>query len=389
MKVKFFDLERQYLEIQEELEEAVLRVLRSRNYILGEETEKLEAELAEYCGTKYAVGVSSGSDALLASLMVLGIGEGDEVVTTDYSFFATAGSIARTGAKIKLADADPISYNIDPNQIEDLIGPKTKAIIPVHLYGQCADMDPIKEIADRRGLFVIEDAAQAIGAEYKNGAKAGSFGVAGCFSFYPTKNLGGLGDGGLITTNDKDLYEKLKIARNHGMRPKYEHKFIGGNFRLDAIQAAGLRVKFKNLERWNEKRRKNAELYDKLFIESGLASDSETNGDKDAKAALPKALYKDSGVKNYHIYHQYALKVKQRDELRKFLSENGIGTEIYYPIPFHRQECFKDLGYKASDFPVSNELAAATLALPIYPELKREEIELVVEKIEEFYRNSD
>ncbi|MBK8982222.1 MAG: DegT/DnrJ/EryC1/StrS family aminotransferase [Ignavibacteria bacterium] len=385
MKVPLLDLKAQYKTIKEDIDKALIGVAESQGCILGPGVEKLESDLAKYTDCKYAVGVSSGTDALLVALMAIGIKPGDEVIIPTYSFFATAGVVSRLNAKPVFADSDPVSFNIDPSKLKALINKNTKAIIPVHLYGQCADMDPIMEIANENGLMVIEDAAQAIGSQYKDGRKAGSIGHIGCFSFYPSKNLGCFGDGGLVTTNDESLYETLKIMRVHGGKPKYYHKVIGGNFRLDAIQAAVLNVKFPHLDSWTAKRQENAELYTKFFNENGLAeTEGKLDYDDKNKVLLPEPVYKKDNLKYYHIYNQYVIRVQNRDELRKNLTENEIGTEIYYPVPFHLQECFADLGYKKGDFPVSEWCAADSIALPIYPELTNEQIEFTVKTISNF-----
>jgi dTDP-4-amino-4,6-dideoxygalactose transaminase len=285
------------------------------------------------------------------------------------------------------ADCDPVTMNIDPDDIEKRITKKTKAIIPVHLYGQSADMERIMEIAGRHDLIVIEDAAQAIGTQYKDGRMVGTIGHIGCFSFFPSKNLGCFGDGGLVTSNDDNLWDDLYIKRVHGAKPKYYHKVIGGNFRLDALQAAVLRVKLPHLDKWSEGRRKNASLYNKLFIEKGLAEETgKVNFDNNNSVLLPKAVYKESNVKNYHIYNQYIIRTEARDQLRDFLSSQKIGTEIYYPVPFHMQECFAELGYKKGDFPVSEQIADTTMALPIFPELSQEQITFVVDEIARFFK---
>lgn len=385
MKVPLLDLKLQYSAIMDEVEPALLRVARSQMLILGEEVAKLEKTLAEYCGAKHAITVSSGTDALLAALMAIDIKTGDEVIVPTYSFFATAGIVARLGAKPVFVDSDPVTFNIDPKLIEKAITKNTKCIIPVHLYGQSADMAPILEIAKAHSIPVIEDCAQAIGAQYSDGRAVGSMGLMGCYSFYPTKNLGAFGEGGLVVTSDDSLAEKLIQMRNHGMAPKYYHSFVGGNFRLDAIQAAVLNVKFPHLEAWHEGRRKNAELYNKYFVQSGLATEpGKTEFSPDNKVLLPAAVYKSSGKANYHIYNQYIIRVRHRDELRAFLGENEIGTEIYYPVPFHRQKCFEYLGSADSDFPRANSFAESSIALPIFPELTREQISFVVEKIAGF-----
>ncbi|MCZ7604158.1 MAG: DegT/DnrJ/EryC1/StrS family aminotransferase [Melioribacteraceae bacterium] len=385
MKVPLLDLKPQYNSLKKELDEALIRVAESQYFILGPEVEKMEKEFCEFLGTKHAYGVSSGTDALLLALMAIGIEPGDEVILPTYSFFATAGVVARLNAVPVLAECDPVTFNIDPNDIEKRITDKTKAIVPVHLYGQSADIDPIMAIAEKYNLFVIEDAAQAISTQYKDGRCAGTIGHIGCYSFFPSKNLGCFGDGGLVTTNDDDLAYKLKIMRVHGGDPKYYHKVIGGNFRIDALQAVVLSVKLPHLNSWSEGRRNNAKLYTKLFIEKGLAQkEGMINFNADNKILLPGAVYESDKLQNYHIYNQYVVRVQQRDELRAFLTENSIGTEIYYPIPFHLQECFSYLNYAKGDFPVSEFCADSSLALPIYPELSYEQIEFVVQKIHEF-----
>ncbi len=386
MKVPLLDLKPQYQSIKEEIDNAIMRVVKSQYFILGPEVEALEKEICDYTGAKYAVGVSSGTDALLLSLMALGIKSGDEVILPTYSFFATAGVVARLDAIPVFTDIDPVTFNIDVKEIERKITPRTKAIIPVHLYGQSAEMDEIMEIAYKRNLYVVEDGAQAIGAQYKDGRYVGTIGHIGCFSFFPSKNLGGFGDGGIITTNDEEIYHRLKIMRIHGMEPKYYHKLIGGNFRLDALQAAVLRVKLPHLDKWSEKRRLNAQLYYQLFEKTGLLDDKK-NYLKPNKIILPEAVYKNvNGLKNYHIYNQFIIRVKNRDGLLEYLKKNDIGCEIYYPVPFHRQECFAYLNAVDSDYPVSNLAAETSLALPIYPELSEEQIEYVVKKISEFYK---
>lgn len=385
MQVPLLDLKQQYQSIKKEIDEALIRVAESQYFILGPEVEKMEKSFNEYLKVKHSVGVSSGTDALLLALMAIDIKPGDEVICPTYSFFATAGVIARLHAKPVFAECDPVTFNIDPNKIEELITPTTKAIIPVHLYGQSCEMDRIMEIAKKHDLFVVEDGAQAIGVQYKDGRYVGSIGDIGCFSFFPSKNLGCFGDGGLTTTNDDYLGERLHIMRVHGGKPKYYHKVIGGNFRIDAIQSAVINVKLPHLESWSEKRRQNAAFYTQKFIEAGLAeAEGKICYDDKNKVLLPKPVYKDSGVKNYHIYNQYIIRVENRDACRQFLTDNKIATEIYYPVPFHLQECFADLGYKKGDFPVSEAAADTSIALPIYPELTREQLSFVVEKIGEF-----
>ena len=385
MKVPLLDLKPQYRSLKKELDEAVLKIAESQYFILGPEVEKMESAFCNYLNCNKTIGVSSGTDALLLALMGISVGPGDEVIVPTYSFFATAGVVSRLNATPVLVDSDPVTFNIDPAQIEKKITKKTKAIIPVHLYGQSCDMDSIMEIARLRNIKVIEDAAQAIGVQCKDGKFVGTIGDAGCYSFFPSKNLGGYGDGGLVVTNDENLGEHLYKLRNHGAHPKYYHKFIGGNFRIDAIQSAVINVKLPHLDSWSEKRRKNAALYNQLFIEAGLSEDTgKISFDNKNKVLLPKAVYKDSGVKNYHIFNQYIIRVEKRDELRKFLSENEIGNEIYYPVPFHLQECFADLGYMKGDFPNAEFAADTSIALPIYPELTEQQISFVVKKIKDF-----
>jgi len=388
MKVPLLDLTLQYQELKKELDEAVLRVSESQYFILGPEVEKMEKEFCEFLGCKYAIGVSSGTDALLLALMAIDLKPGDEVIVPTYSFFATAGVVSRLNAVPVLTDNDPVSFNIDPNEIENKITPNTRAIIPVHLYGQSADMDPIMEIAKNHNLIVIEDGAQAISSEYKDGRNAGTIGDMGCYSFFPSKNLGCYGDGGLVVTNDDKLAHMLKIKRVHGGEPKYYHRVIGGNFRLDALQAAVISVKLPHLNKWSESRRKNAERYNHLFIGAGLAEETgKTEFDENNSVLLPKAVYKDfEGLTNYHIYNQYIIRVEDRDDLRRALADNGVSTEIYYPVPFHLQDCFSDLGYHEGDFPHAENAGKSSLAIPIYPELRDEQLLYVVEKIKEFIK---
>jgi dTDP-4-amino-4,6-dideoxygalactose transaminase len=368
MSVPLLDLKAQYAAIRGEIDAAVREVFESQYFILGPKVQECEAAVAKYSSARFGCGVSSGTDALLIALMAEGIGAGDEVITTPYTFFATAGCIARVGAVPVFADIDPVTYNINPALIEKKITRKTRAVIPVHLYGQCADMDPILEIAARRKLVVIEDAAQAIGAEYK-GRRAGSMGQYGCFSFFPSKNLGGAGDGGMVVTQDEERAKKLKMLRNHGSEPKYYHSLIGGNFRLDALQAAVITVKLRHLDAWSAGRQANAARYDRLFAEAGLAAKG---------VVLPKV------VVNRHIFNQYVIRVPRRDELVKFLKDHGIGSEIYYPVPMHLQQCFAYLGLKAGDLPESERAAKETIALPIYPELTDAQAREVVDTIASF-----
>ncbi|HVO74871.1 MAG TPA: DegT/DnrJ/EryC1/StrS family aminotransferase [Ignavibacteriaceae bacterium] len=389
MHVPLLDLKPQYNSLKKELNEALLRVTESQYFILGPEVEQMEKELSAYLGCSYAIGVSSGTDALLLALMAMDIRPGDEVIVPAYSFFASAGVISRLNAIPVFIDIDPVTFNINPGEIEKKITRKTKAIIPVHLYGQSSEMDEVMRISAKYNIKVIEDAAQAIGTQYKDGKSAGAIGDAGCFSFFPSKNLGAFGDGGLITTNNEELASKMKILRVHGAEPKYYHKIIGGNFRIDAIQAAVIRVKLPHLDSWSDKRRTNAERYSKLLIDAGLSERTgEINFNDKNKVLLPKAVYKNSGLRNYHIYNQYIIRVKKRDELRKFLADNKIGTEIYYPVPFHLQECFSTLGYQKNDFPESEKAADTSVALPVFPELSKEQIGFVVEKIDEFIKKN-
>lgn len=389
MKVPLLDLKPQYQSLKKELDEAILKVAESQYFILGPEMKKMEDACAEYLGAKHAIGVSSGTDALLLALMAIDIQPGDEVIVPTYSFFATAGVVSRLNALPVLTECDPVTFNIDIEDIKRKITSKTKAIIPVHLYGQSSEMDEIMKIADDHNLYVIEDAAQAIGTQYKDGRYVGTIGHIGCFSFFPSKNLGCFGDGGLVTTNDDEIAKVLTIKRVHGGEPKYYHKVIGGNFRLDAIQAAVVSVKLPHLDSWSKKRRENAARYTELFIAAGLAEETgRVKFDSKNKVLLPKAVYEhlSSSVKNYHIYNQYIIRVEDRDGLRDYLSKNDIGTEIYYPVPFHLQECFADLGHKKGDFPISEFCANSSLALPIYPELNDDQLKFVVEKLTEFVK---
>jgi len=369
-RIPLLDLRSQFRTIEKEARAAIDRVLASQRFILGPEVEALEQEISAYVGCKFGVGVSSGSDALLIALMVLGVGPGDEVITSPYTFFATGGAISRVGARPVYVDIEPNSFNIDPNKVESAITKKTKAIIPVHLFGQGAEMKPILDAADRHGIPVIEDAAQAIGAEYQ-GRRLGSMGRIGCFSFFPSKNLGAFGDAGMVTTNDADLAEKLRIFRSHGSKPKYFHKWIGGNFRIDALQAAILRAKFAHLETWTKARQRNADRYDRLFTEAGVSE-------------FVTTPWRRPGDR--HIFNQYVLRTKRRDDLKKFLAEKGIETEIYYPLPLHLQECFAYLGYKKGACPESERAAQDTLAIPVYPEITESQQARVVETIRAFFR---
>lgn len=368
--IPLLDLKGQYASLKKEIKSAVDRVFDSQHFILGPEVEAFEREIAEYCGSRYGVGVTSGTDALITSLMALGIGPGDEVITTPFTFFATVGSILRVGAEVVFADIEPDSYNIDPKAVEAAITSRTKAIIPVHLFGQVAAMDRIMEVAKRNGLWVIEDAAQAIGAQL-NGNRAGTFGVFGCFSFFPSKNLGGFGDGGMVVTDDEQLAERLRIIRNQGAMPKYHHKIVGGNFRLDALQAAVLRVKLRHLDEWTEKRSSNAAYYSKRLHELGLAPE---------KVSTPETFC------DRHVFNQYVIRVTDRDRLKQHLQESRISTEIYYPGPLHLQECMQQGRYKIGDYPTSESACRSVLALPVYPELTREQQEHVLQSIGLFYK---
>jgi dTDP-4-amino-4,6-dideoxygalactose transaminase len=388
MNIPMLDLKAQYATIKDEINEKVLGVLASQNFILGAEVAALETELASYSGARFGIGVSSGSDALIISLMALGVSRGDAVVTTPFTFFATAGAIARLGAKTIFCDIDPTTYNLDPKSLEDILlrvskkrgGPRVKAVLPVHLYGQCADMDPIMKLAKQYGLWVLEDAAQAIGSEYpgrKGLRRAGTIGIMGTLSFYPSKNLGGYGDGGMVLTDHARLAKKLRMLRVHGGIAKYHYKILGGNFRLDALQASILRVKFRRLDDWQQRRRERADYFTRKFKESGLESCG--------LVTTPTAVYRDSGATNYHTYHQYVIRTKSRDKLQAHLKTKGVGTSIFYPLSLHQQECFADLGYKRGDFPMSERAAREVLALPIYPELTTEQQDYIVESIREFF----
>ena len=363
------DLKAQYAPLREAILAAMTRVSDSQRFVDGSEIEAFEHELAAMLDVKHAVAVSSGTDALLVVMMALGIGEGDEVITSPYSFFATAGCIARLGARPVFVDIDARTFNLDPGRLLAAVSPAAKAIMPVHLFGLVADIDPILEIADRHGLRVIEDAAQAIGARREE-RQAGSFGAAGCFSFFPSKNLGAFGDAGLVTTNDGELAHRLRILRNHGAEPKYVHKVIGGNFRMDALQAAVLRVKAPHLAAWTEGRRRNADRYRQLMTAAGL----------EAHVCLPV-----EPRECFHIYNQFVVQVADRDGLRGHLTSRGIETEVYYPVPLHLQECFEPLGYRAGTFPRAEAAARSSLALPIYGELTNEQLRYVVDAMTEFF----
>jgi dTDP-4-amino-4,6-dideoxygalactose transaminase len=373
------DLKAQYATVRDEINAALERVLESQHFILGPEVETLEKEIADYSQCQFGIGVSSGTDALLVSLMAIGIKPGDEVITSPYSFFATAGAVVRLGAEPVFADVDLDTLNLNPSLIAEKITPRTRAILPVHLAGQIAEMDPILELARQHNLYVIEDACQALGSEYK-GKRAGSLGHLGCFSFFPSKNLGGAGDSGMVVSNDAALADRVSLLRNHGHRPKYYNQAIGGNFRMDALQAAILRAKFPHLETWTTARQQNAGHYKRLFVQAGLSS--ETPGQREA---LPIVLPLDKN-QGRHIYHLFQIRARRRDELQAYLKQHGIGSEIYYPVPLHLQACFSDLDYHAGDCPNAERLARETLALPIYPELTETQIERVVQTIADFYK---
>jgi dTDP-4-amino-4,6-dideoxygalactose transaminase len=394
MRVPLLDLSEQYRVVGAPIRQVIGDVLASGGFILGPKVEAFEKAMCAYCNTPYAVGVSSGTDALLAILMALGIGPGDAVITTPYTFFATAGCVARVGARPLFADIDPETYNIRPSAIQECIekncrpdsdgtwktesGAKVRAVVPVHLFGLCCEMDALLEVAERYRLVVIEDAAQAIGAEFpfrKRNAKAGTMGEVGLFSFYPSKNLGAAGDAGMVVCQDEKLAKKLRTFREHGMEPRYFHHVIGGNFRLDELQAAILAVKLLYLETWATARRAAADFYGAEFVRAGLTE----------KVATPCEPYRKRGLTNHHVYHQYVIRTSMRDALRKHLGKHEIETAIYYPLGLHEQECFSYLGYKKGDFPETERAADETLALPIYPEISRQAQRYVVDTIAEFY----
>lgn len=383
MQVPLLDLRAQYASIKGEVRAAVEHVLEGQQFILGPQVAELETAVAAYVGVASGVGVSSGSDALLVSLLALGVGPGDRVITTAYSFFATAGAVARLGAVPIFVDIDPVTYNVSPETLEKtwarLAPPEresVKALLPVHLFGQCADMAKILELAAEKGLPVVEDAAQAIGAASRDGRFAGSMGALGCLSFFPSKNLGGIGDGGMVLTNDPSVARRVRVLRNHGAEPKYFHKEVGGNFRLDTLQAAVLTVKLRHLDQWIQARRECADRYRRLFDQGGLTPEYLTP---------PEAL-DGGGRPRAHTYNQYVIRGARRDDLRRYLSVNGIATEIYYPLPLPLQECFRGLGHQAGDFPEAERAASETLALPMYPELTPDQQAYVVDRIRAFYR---
>ncbi len=382
--VPLLDLRAQFAGLREEILATLAAVAEDQHFIMGPRVADFEAALAEYCRVRRAVGVSSGTDAILVALMALGVGQGHEVITTPYTFFATAGSVARLGAIPKFVDVEPLTLNLDAAQVEAGITSRTKALLPVHLFGQMADMTALEGIARSRGLPVIEDAAQAIGAE-REGCRAGSVGDCGCFSFFPSKNLGCFGDGGAVTTSYEELADRLELLRNHGAKPKYYHTLIGGNFRLDALQAAVLWVKLPHLDAWTQGRQQNAARYRSLFTAAGLAATPTGEEGQPGLDSYPVVLpYEVPGCR--HVYNQFVIRARRRDELIAHLRANGIGCEVYYPLPLHLQPCFAYLGYKAGDFPEAEAAARETLALPIYPELTAEQQERVVSVIAEFYQ---
>jgi dTDP-4-amino-4,6-dideoxygalactose transaminase len=372
MQVPLLDLKAQYRVIKAEVMLAIEAVCDEQGFVLGPRVAAFEEATAQYIGSRYAIGCASGSDALLLSLMAMGVKAGDEVITIPFTFFATAGAVSRLGAKPVFVDIQPDTFNIDPALMERAITPRTKAIIPVHLFGQCADMAAINEIAKRKKMYVIEDACQAIGASQGN-KRAGILGDTGCFSFFPSKNLGGFGDGGLITTNDKALADSMAMLRVHGSQVRYLHEAIGFNSRLDALQAAVLQVKLKYLDQWTEGRRRNAERYRQLFTQTKHAD----------RVTLPP-----TAPGNFHVYNQFTVRAPKRDELRTFLKEKGIGSEVYYPLPMHLQNCYRDLGHQKGSFPLSERAAEEVMSLPIYPELTEPQQSYVVEMIAEFYRRA-
>ena len=368
--IPLLDLNAQHRTIRDEVLAEVTRVIDSQRFILGEDVKQLEQAIASYCGARHAIGCASGSDAIFLALLALDIKPGDRVVTTPYTFFATVGAICRIGATPVFVDVEPDTYNMDMTQLAAVLDahPDVRAIIPIHLFGGCADMDPLLELARPRGIAVIEDAAQSIGSEYK-GRRAGSMGDIGCFSFFPSKNLGGYGDGGMVTTNNPELAERLAALRVHGTKRKYYHDYIGVNSRLDALQAAVLRVKFRYLDGWTEKRQQNAETYRNIL--AGMAVP--------VKAPVTKPY------QTRHIYNQFAIQCADRDGLQNHLKQQGIGTEVYYPLPLHLQKCFAHLGHKPGDFPVSERLALESQAVPVFPELESGAIEYVCASIAAFY----
>ena len=384
MNIPMLDLKLQYASLRAELDGAVARVVQSPNFILGEEVESFEQEIARYLGSRHALGVSSGTDALLLALMALGVAPGDEVILPTFSFFATAGVVARLGAHPRFVDIDPATYNIDPQGVAAAISERTAAIIPVHLFGQGADLDRIRELASGANLPVIEDAAQALGAVDRHGESLGTIGQVGCYSFFPSKNLGAFGDAGLVVTDDTDLWEKMKLMRVHGAAQAYMHDVVGGNFRIDALQAAVLRVKLPHLEAWSLGRRVNADRYRAKFLERGLSREVETFPSDEYPIALPTETAAGSD-RLHHIYNQFVIRAVDRDALAAHLREQGIGNAVYYPVPFHRQPCFEPWIDPSQQFPAADRAASEVLALPVFPELSTDQINYVVDAIANFY----
>ncbi len=390
MRVPFLNLAAQHEALWTELEQALRRVACTNQFVLGVEVEAFERECSEFLGLPHALAVSSGTDALLMALMALGIGPGDEVIVPTWTFFATAGVVARLHARPVFADVEPVGFGLRPDEVERLLSPRTRAVVIVHLYGQIAPaVEEIQQLCQQRGIPLIEDAAQAFGAQYRDGRGIGAFGVCAAISFYPTKNLGAWGDAGMLVTRDAELAALLRLLRNHGMEERYVHRLVGGNFRMDTLQAAVLRVKLRALPAWNQERRARAHLYAQLFQQAGMAEmPGVAEFDARNRVLLPAELYAGT-VAMPHVYHQYVVRVRRRDELRRYLAEHGIGTEVYYPIPLHRQPAFQALGYRAEAFPVAERLAAEVLALPIYPELTPQQQEAVVGCIADFFRRYD
>jgi len=376
--VPLLDLKAQFAPLRDRINEAVQRVIDSQYFILGPDVEALEKDVAQYTGARFAIGCASGTDALILSLAAVDVGVGDEVLTTPFSFFSTASCAYKVGARPAFVDIDPVTFNIDPTRVEDAIGPKTKALLPVHLFGQSAEMDAVLEVARRRGLPVIEDAAQALGATYRTGDQqdsvhCGAMATLGCYSFFPSKNLGGFGDGGMVVTSDETLAERVRELRVHGGRQMYHHEWVGWNSRLDALQAVVLKIKLPHLDDWSAGRAANADRYDRMLAESGLVE----RGSVQLPVRTEKAR---------HIFNQYTLRVERRDDLKKHLAEQTIGCSVYYPVPLHLQKCFKELGYKEGDFPHTERACREVISLPVYPELTGEQQERVVEAIADFYR---
>jgi dTDP-4-amino-4,6-dideoxygalactose transaminase len=382
LSVPLLDLKPQYAEMADAINAAIQSVVSEQAFILGPKVEAFESAVASYCGVAEAIGISSGTDALMVAMMAMGIGAEDEVITTPYTFFGTVGTITRLGAKPVFVDIDPLTFNIDANRIADAVSRRTRVLAPVHLFGQCADMTPIRQLARDHHLEIIEDAAQAIGARYGE-QMAGAMGHVGCLSFFPTKNLGGFGDGGMILTDDRVLAQTCRCLRNHGMEPKYFHSRIGGNFRLDALQAAVLQVKLPHLDRWQDGRRANAATYRRLFEQAGISRKPETLAQGDAMDGI---ILPTEAPNCHHVFNQFVIYTPKRDALLKWLREHNVGCEIYYPLALHMQECFRSLGYREGDFPHSERAAKMSLALPIFPDLSQLQLERVVSVITDFFK---